>query len=66
MALICVVTSQSTRSGAWSFPGLVSAAETPAELYEQLKADQSQIIYSPSAPAQASLEGFRADGAAHD
>jgi uncharacterized protein (DUF2236 family) len=26
---------------------------TPAELYEQLKADQTEILYSPSAPARA-------------
>jgi hypothetical protein len=26
---------------------------TPAELYEQLKADQTQIVYPPSAPARA-------------
>jgi uncharacterized protein (DUF2236 family) len=29
----------------------------PAELYEQLKADQSRIIYSPSAPAAATAAG---------
>jgi len=38
---------------------------TPRELYEQLKADQSAIVYPPSAPVPASPSSNRAPAAMH-